>query len=75
MEWISVNKMMPDKDGLYLTFNSSAPKIWLHLFDKSIGKFGAWMDYDQTGKYQKKFRFIEAECVTHWMPLPEPPHE
>ena len=29
---------------------------------------GAWLSLDDD------IRAFETECVTHWMPLPEPPH-
>ena len=73
-EWISVEDRQPEKNGLYITFGCSAePVRWLHNFDHDVGKFGSWWDYEPDGKKHPRYRFIEAENITHWMPLPEPP--
>ena len=70
-EWISVDDRLPEKSGLYITFGCTAvPVRWLHNFDKDMGKFGVWWDYDTDGKKHPRYRFIEAEDITHWMPLP-----
>ena len=73
-EWISVEDRLPEESGLYITFGCTAvPVRWLHNFDKDMGKFGVWRDYDTDGKKHPRYRFIEAEDITHWMPLPNPP--
>ena len=74
-EWISVDDRLPEESGLYITFGCTAvPVRWLHNFDKDMGKFGVWWDYDTDGKKHPRYRFIEAEDITHWMPIPpEPP--
>ena len=70
-EWISVKSRLPEESGLYITFGCTAvPVRWLHNFDKDMGKFGVWWDYDTDGKKHPRYRFIEAEDITHWMPLP-----
>ena len=70
-EWISVDDRLPEKSGLYITFGcTAAPLLWLHNFDKDMEKFGVWWDYDTDGKKHPRYRFIEAEDITHWMPLP-----
>ena len=70
-EWISVKDRLPEESGLYITFGcTAAPARWLHNFDKDMGKFGVWWDYDTDGKKHPRYRFIEAEDITHWMPLP-----
>lgn len=70
-KWISVKDRLPDESGLYITFGCTAvPVRWLHNFDKDMGKFGVWWDYDTDGKKHPRYRFIEAEDITHWMPLP-----
>lgn len=75
-EWISVEDRLPEESGLHITFGCTAmPVRWLHNFDKDMGKFGVWWDYDTDGKKHPRYRFIEAEDITHWMPLPEPPKE
>ena len=73
-EWISVDDRLPEESGLYITFGcTAAPARWLHNFDKDMGKFGVWWDYDTDGKKHPRYRFIEAEDITHWMRLPNPP--
>ena len=70
-EWISVDDRLPEESGLYITFGcTAAPARWLNNFDKDMGKFGVWWDYDTDGKKHPRYRFIEAEDITHWMPLP-----
>ena len=73
-QWIPVSERLPEKSGLYITFGCTAvPVRWLHHFDKDVGKFGAWWDYEPDGTKHLRYRFLEAENITHWMPLPEPP--
>ena len=75
-EWISVDDRLPEESGLYITFGCTAvPVRWLHNFDKDMGKFGVWWDYDTDGKKHPRYRFIEAEDITHWMPLPPEPRK
>ncbi len=75
-EWISVDDRLPEESGLYITFGCTAvPVLWLHNFDKDMGKFGVWWDYDTDGKKHPRYRFIEAEDITHWMPIPEKPKD
>ena len=74
LEWISATERLPEKSGLYITFGCTAvPVMWLHNFDKDIGKFGAWWNYEPNGKEHLRYRFIEAENITHWMPIPQHP--
>ena len=73
-EWISVDDRLPEESGIYITFGCTAvPVRWFHNFCKDMGKFGAWWNYDTDGNKHPRYRFIEAEDITHWMPLPEPP--
>ena len=75
-EWISVDDRLPEESGLYITFGCTAvPVRLLHNFDKDMGKFGVWWDYDTDGKKHPRYRFIEAEDITHWMPIPEKPKD
>ena len=70
-EWISVDDRLPEESGLYITFGCTAVPVRLpHNFDKDMGKFGVWWDYDTDGKKHPRYRFIEAEDITHWIPLP-----
>ena len=73
-QWISVDDRLPEESGLYITFGCTAVPVRMpHNFDKDMGKFGVWWDYDTDGKKHPRYRFIEAEDITHWMPLPQPP--
>ena len=76
-QWISVDDRFPEESGLYITFGCTAVPVRMpHNFDKDMGKFGVWWDYDTDGKKHPRYRFIEAEDITHWMPIPpEPPKE
>lgn len=72
-EWISVKDRLPSNDGYYLVF---APGYWgnNHLIDDLA-----------ISKYNKNYKVhwgIErggsrgcVGCITHWMPLPEPPEK
>ena len=57
--WIPVTERLPEKDGIYLTFNKKK-EYEFHFF--------------QTGKRMWPAVWDE-DGVTHWMPLPEPPKE
>ena len=57
--WIPVTERLPEKDGIYLTFNKKK-QYEFHMFQAGKRMWqGIW----------------EADGVTHWMPLPEPPKE
>lgn len=58
-KWISVEERMPENDDDVLVFSSSG--IGLGYYSRC----GYWVDYVNTND----------ECITHWMPLPEPPKE
>ena len=75
-QWISVDDRLPEESGLYITFGCTAVPVRMpHNFDKDMGKFGVWWDYDTDGKKHPRYRFIEAEDITHWMPIPPAPEE
>lgn len=75
MEWISVKDKLPEKDGWYLVY---APGYWGNNRIFGLSNFAY-------SKFEKKFKAkwgiergcssIPCACVTHWMPLPEPPKE
>lgn len=72
-KWFSVEEKLPEESGLYFTLSTESPKRWIDNFDTSLGKFGAWWDYEPDGTKHPNYRFTEAENITHWMPIPEPP--
>lgn len=67
MEWISVKERLPEKKGMRVLIvcdYRTGPYI-------AIGEWGndEW-DIDRLDRVYG----LSAEQVTHWMPLPEPPH-
>lgn len=61
LKWIPVTDRLPEKKGSYLTYNSKdrSPNHSIH-----IAQFIQDDDY---------WKCVWENCVTHWMPLPEPP--
>lgn len=64
-KWISVDELLPDKSGMYLTISPSGIQTVL--------------DYSYRHKAFNAFDLL-PECrnaltVTHWMPLPPAPKE
>ncbi len=63
MKWISVNDETPDQPGMYLC----------HFTDGTIETFPLEeTDFDVDGEAVLPWG-VHSDCVTHWMPLPEPP--
>jgi hypothetical protein len=62
-QWISVEDRLPEKIGYYLVVRN--------INKVTTRKFDEWI----TGS-RKRFWHSggEDESITHWMPLPEPPH-
>ena len=63
-EWISVKDRLPKRHGRYLVFVKNLTR-W-HVLDNPV--FVADFVYGQWN-----FHGWEDNCVTHWMPLPQPP--
>ena len=72
-KWISVKDRLPKWNGLYLTFQDGKPNI--SNFDAQKHKFGVWWHYTPDGRYEKNYRFIKADGITHWMPVEVPKGE
>lgn len=72
-KWISVEERLPERDGVYLVYaptysggsSSGLDCIGGVMFCRR--RYGHWSI--EVG-YHKR-----PNCVTHWMPLPEPPEE
>ena len=70
-EWISVDKMLPEKNTLVAWIKMNNPfenginKKWISKVDDVL-----WVD--RHDGYHVNIIDIDA---THWMPLPEPPQE
>ena len=67
LEWISVDDKMPKKRGLYLIVRDGKVECAYRQYFLSL--YVVWNN-DLTGG----FSIIPDKEVTHWMPLPEPPH-
>ena len=66
MEWISVKKMLPEKNMKVLCFYHGK-RIKVFWFSKEKGMF---FEYENRDHYVERYA---KTSVTHWMPLPEPP--
>ena len=77
-EWIDVNERLPEDSGKYL--------VWLGGIDQvGFGKLAHIAHFYSGNGYfsfslnsakelgKKSCTEIDKLCVTHWMPLPEPP--
>lgn len=62
-EWISVKDRLPDKDGQYLVYGLGVTVAFLNMRDE------CWDDADGDDYWK------DLDYFTHWMPLPEAPHE
>lgn len=72
MEWIACSIKMPPNDDYVLAadfvtkYPSCMPNYQVGCYGDWIGS-PEWDDGDGNG--------LHLKCVTHWMPLPEPPSE
>lgn len=69
-KWISVEEKLPDFEGAVLCMRKSHIRVGLSYQEI------LYFDYDDQW-FKDMFRdfFVEEGCITHWMPLPEPPKE
>lgn len=69
-KWISVEEKLPDFEGAVLCMRKSHIRVGLSYQEI------LYFDYDdQWFKDMFSDFFVEEGCITHWMPLPEPPKE
>ena len=71
IEWVDVNKRLPDEEGEYITMTNATGKnkgVIAQRFCIDIVK-------GEKVKRWKWYGKISPWKVTHWMPLPEPPKE
>ena len=67
-KWIPVTERLPDNiDEEVLVCNEEYEKSFLGFVTVAIYDGSGWLECWQREKY--------VACVTHWMPLPEPPKE
>ena len=66
-KWIEVASEVPDDDKDVLIYMKETNETHSAV---SVGhlRMGRWFDY--AASYD-----LPTDCVTHWMPLPEPPNE
>lgn len=76
-EWISVKERLPEDD---LPENTKRLSIKVLVASSNGGRNGVrtisrqrWVTNCYPLEYHKWEWSREAECITHWMPLPEPP--
>ena len=68
MEWISVKDRLPKKDGEYFCYTK------LHYISVYYyGKIDDESDRKCFYFFDSEYGDVEANNVTHWMELPEPP--
>jgi hypothetical protein len=74
-EWISVKDRLPKEDGDYLTYvidNGCCYHMDVQRFSK-VGRKEKGMYSDVLLHWEKEF--WDDNFVTHWIDIPEPPHE
>ena len=80
-DWISVEERLPDKDGQYLSFREDGQYRWIDLISfskdaRKVDKYDFSREWENVWyKYDSEYGHITLDCVTHWMPLPQPPKE
>lgn len=70
--WVSVDERMPEIDG------GSTETFNVLVFSEENGVQQAFYCYEDDAWYGHDGEMItselgDADCVTHWMPLPDPP--
>lgn len=64
--WIKCSERMPDAHGFYLTYMEELDRFTVLL----------WTGKDDPSQPEAWNRAgLCADCITHWMPLPEKPKE
>lgn len=64
-EWISVKERLPEEVTRVITYDGTHNIVDMHVYDgEGFRVCRAVNDL-----------WIYDDCVTHWMPLPEPPKE
>ena len=81
MEWIKCSERLPDKEGLYLIYNSfwydKRPDVAYFSHNLEEVNKQNFCGENRPGFYHIDCEYfkIEGFGVTHWMPFPEPPEE
>lgn len=70
-KWVSVTDRLPDFEGYVLCIAS----IGKDFYGKSLRRqVILYFDYDEQWFYYDEIP-VQRECVTYWIPLPQPPKE
>lgn len=64
-EWIDIEKRLPDKREQYIVYSEDYGMVTCLIWHE-----GRWVDINDAGEPSLT---EYGDCVTHWMPLPEPP--
>jgi len=75
MDWISVEERLPDSKDEVLFFTKmdySSPLVCFGYKYNDDPEDIKWID---KAAFDSQCDFLECYYVTHWMPLPEPPHD
>lgn len=82
MEWISVKKQLPKKDGRYLVRKLLfGHTVWYEVLSfakdgRKVDKYDFKEDWKNVWyEYDSEWGYITMDNVTHWMPLPDEPKE
>lgn len=82
MEWISVKKQLPKKDGRYLVRKLIFGKtVWYEVLSfakdgRKVDKYYFQSDWKNVWyEYDSEWGYITIDSVTHWMELPDEPKE
>lgn len=78
-EWISVKDKLPEEGGQYLVFvkeedeeHGCVLNAWFNPFELTLVPLEiGWTLLYEFYEFSDRLR----GCITHWMPLPEPPRE
>lgn len=79
MEWISVKDRFPEPYTFSIVFEKRqgepSPISIARWNGENWELIGEDSDGECSGAYSDIFWDIEAKCITHWMPLPQPPKD
>ena len=73
MEWISVSDNLPKNDECVDVYFNDFQDLSGRIENVFYSESEKWWMWDvQSDRVNEKI-FLSGSCVTHWMPLPEPP--
>ena len=78
-KWIPVGERLPKKDGRYLVLKNIYGTIRHDVMGfakdgRKVDKYDFEREWENVWYlYDSDWGHMTSDCVTHWMPLPEPP--